>query len=313
MTALPEATFMAIAADRESGAAELAERGLDLAAAVAAAAPSAAEARARAAAVALRLAEVRPAMAPLGNWAAAFHSDLVAALGRGETPADAARSVRAEVGGRKRAVVEAVVATAREALAEARVVVTLGYSSTVAESLAALPGCRAVVAEARPGLEGRHLCQRLLAGGGFVTCITDAALALAAADADAVIIGADAIAPDGSAVNKTGSRLAALAAADARIPFYVLADGFKLDLRGHPTVEVMAPGEVWPEHPELCRNVPFETVPARLITAHLTDEGCVLPSAIGARAEALRTLWAAVTADTGLAERPDDDEDEPRE
>ena len=106
--------------------------------------------------------------------------------------------------------------------------------------------------------------------------ITDAELAHLAQRIDHVLLGADSITSDFAAINKVGSLAAALGAERAGVPCLVGADGFKLDPLHEAetvTLEEMAVEEVWPERPELCRNIYFEPVPKRLIGAFATERG----------------------------------------
>ncbi len=272
--------------DRERGAAELAEAGLRLMArACSERAAAGREAMlGEAAELVRRLAALRPSMAPLGNWAAAFHAALRESLmDAGATPADvplagACEAVLADLLARKAALSDALIAGAKPVLGRARGILTLSYSSTVEALLveAAAPDCLVIVAEARPLLEGRRLCRSLEAAGRRVRCITDAQIGLALADADMALIGADAVLGDLTVVNKAGSLFAALAARAQGKPCHAAADTFKIDplaSSADAVFEEMAADEVWPERPEICANVYFEPVPAELIALYLTEKG----------------------------------------
>ena len=62
--------------------------------------------------------------------------------------------------------------------------------------------------------------------GPFRRYITDAQGGLFD-QADAVLVGADALLADGTLVNKAGTYLLALAAKDQNVPFWVCAESFK--------------------------------------------------------------------------------------
>jgi len=140
-----------------------------------------------------------------------------------------------------------------------------------------VPGLqRVVIGEGRPRLEGRRLALAIEGNVPEVELITDGGLAHFAARVDHVILGADSICADGSAVNKTGSLATALGAKAAGVPCLIVADSYKLDPRHTAAtipLEEMAAEEVWSERPEMCRNVYFEPVPARLITAYVSEVG----------------------------------------
>lgn len=275
-----EAGLAAIASDRSSGSAELAAAGVALLVDVAAVASAArADPLPPCRAVARRLCALRPGMAAPGNWAAQLVTELAARTSEDRPWLGAAQAIeqrRAEIARRL------VVGTCDVLAPPCAKVLTLSYSSTIARAMAGLGRpIDVVVAEARPLFEGRKLAEELLGAGHRISMITDAAIAGAAGEVDAVLIGADAVCRDGAAINKTGSLAAALGAARARVPLYVVADRFKFepDRAGRDMpLERMDGGEIWPERPDRCRNVYFEPVPADLITAFITDCGVRTPA-----------------------------------
>lgn len=300
------ASLARIAADHDRGAAELAESGLEL---LEEACEQLAHGR-RAALpgktllaelrpVVARLFAVRPSMAPIGNAALDFLSELQRAAGRAR---DCRKSrpwhaVRERLEGRRKANLRALVEGAGGTLGGVGTLLTLSYSSTVtAILLHALPkGARIVVAESRPRLEGRRVVELLLGEGRNVLCITDAQLPLFAARADAVLIGADAVTADLAVINKVGSLAAALAARAAGRPFYAAAETGKINPRvtaAEIELEEKSGEEVWPAHAELCANVYFEPVPAALVTAYLTERGPLDAGAMSGEVERLRRLYA---------------------
>jgi translation initiation factor 2B subunit (eIF-2B alpha/beta/delta family) len=112
-----------------------------------------------------------------------------------------------------------------------------------------------------------------------VTYYLDAAIGHALQDADAVLVGADAVGPEW-VLNKSGTRLLAAAAAEQGVPVYVAATRDKFI--GAPVAERLviregAPDEVWHDAPPgiEVRNPYFEAVPLDLVTAILTDTGVV--------------------------------------
>ena len=103
--------------------------------------------------------------------------------------------------------------------------VTLSFSRSVCivvDSLARTRPVRMACSEGRPALEGRRLASRLAASGTPVTCFSDAAIGHALASADAVLVGADAVAPEWF-LNKSGTRMLAAAANQQGVPVYVVA------------------------------------------------------------------------------------------
>ncbi len=138
-----------------------------------------------------------------------------------------------------------------------------------------------IATESRPGMEGLHLAKQLGKLGIHTHYITDAQMGLFAPKADAILVGADSIIQDGSAISKSGSYLLSLAAAQARVPFYVCCENFKFSdasletakLENRNTVELNIP-----DSPLLqAHNIFFDITPHNLITAYITETGLVSP------------------------------------
>ncbi len=171
---------------------------------------------------------------------------------------------------------------------------TYSYSSTVIEVLGQDPPQRAIISEARPRNEGLRAARRLAEKGVSVTLITDAQMGLFVQEAEAAVVGADSIFPDGSLVNKIGTRLLALAAREAGVPFYVLSETLKVSARSAPKRFVAEEGnrkEVSREGWLQVRNVYFEVTPARLITGYITDEGVFKPQELHRYAQEAEHRW----------------------
>lgn len=159
-------------------------------------------------------------------------------------------------------------------------VVTLSNSSSVVVALTAIRTARPIrvsCSESRPALEGRQLAVTLAADGVPVTCFTDAAIAHALRDADAVLVGADAIAASWF-LNKSGTRMLAAAASQQGVPVYVVASRDKFvgeALAARLVIRSGDPGEVWDPPPPTIdvRNPYFETIPLDLVTAVISDIG----------------------------------------
>jgi ribose 1,5-bisphosphate isomerase len=159
-------------------------------------------------------------------------------------------------------------------------VVTLSYSRSVLDvllSLAPLRTLHVACSEGRPALEGRTLAARLAAAGVAVAIFSDGALGHALADAEAVVVGADAIGPD-CFVNKSGTRMLAAAASHQGVPCYVVAGRDKFvsrDVIARMPARRGAPGEIWPDPPDgvVVRNPYFEATPLDLIASLITDLG----------------------------------------
>lgn len=176
-------------------------------------------------------------------------------------------------------------------------VMSYSYSSTVIEILSRLKPRRVIISEGRPLGEGLAQARELRSAGIAITFITEAQMALFVQEADAVVVGADTILPDGSFINKIGTRLLALAAKDAGVPFYAVTE----------TLKVAAPSEPVPFAPEEgrlreitsarwleVRNVIYESTPRRLVTAYVTEEGLLKPTRIGSYVKLADKRWQAL-------------------
>jgi translation initiation factor eIF-2B subunit delta len=280
----------AIRQDRVYGARELALTALR---ALWATAPSASPQELRQAAQALALA--RPMMAAVANALAAAWAAIAE---RGHSPAPLQELMqRLEESPRR-------MAEAGRDLLPRGTVMTYSYSSTVIEVLGQVRPYRAIVSESRPLNEGLRTARRLAEQGISLTLITDAQMGLFVREAEAVVVGADSIFPDGSLVNKIGTRLLALAAREAKVPFYVLAETMKVSALSAPKRFVAEEGnrkEVSRETWLQVRNVYFEVTPARLVTAYITDEGVLRPRELRRYAQEAERRWRLLMASQGGA------------
>jgi translation initiation factor 2B subunit (eIF-2B alpha/beta/delta family)/isopentenyldiphosphate isomerase len=257
------------------------------------------------AAVAERLLSARPSMAAVGNRvnrAMAAASDATggddASDGSGVNAAAVERAAREGIERAYRAD-EAAAENAAEEIRGERVL-TLSRSGT---ALDALPAAEHVfVAESRPAREGVEVAERLAASGGnsdgsgpAVTLHTDAAIAsvLATEDVECVLVGADAILPDGRVVNKTGTRGAALAAEREDVPTYAVAASDKVRTDDTVHQEEGDPGEVYDGDAEIdALNPTFDATPADAISGVVTERGVLDEAEIADVVEELRELSA---------------------
>ncbi|WP_344366022.1 S-methyl-5-thioribose-1-phosphate isomerase [Streptomyces gobitricini] len=163
------------------------------------------------------------------------------------------------------------------------------------------------VDETRPLLQGARLTAYEAARSGMAyTLLTDNAAGslFAAGEVDAVLIGADRIAADGSVANKVGSYPLAVLARYHHVPFVVVAPITTIDLRtpdgasieveqraGQEVTELTAPPQVaaggvgpgagggLPVAPlgTQAYNPAFDITPPELVTAIVTEQGAVSP------------------------------------
>lgn len=204
----------------------------------------------------------------------------------------AAERVAREVDGAR----QRIAAAALPLLRGATRILTHCHSTTAVACLVAAarehPGLEVVVTETRPWRQGLLTSRALAEAGVQVAYIVDSAVAhmIASEGIDAVVVGADAVASDGSLVNKVGTHAALRLAADAGVPRHCAAGVHKFSRRPAAAIPVEQRGrdEVDPRH-ELhpgvrVLNPVFDVSPAALVTRYLTEEGPLDPRAAVARA-----------------------------
>lgn len=224
------------------------------------------------------LGTVRPSMTAIHNLVARWRTGVAEFDGDADALRAYAREQARAVRNWADAATDATVRCVIGRLGESGRVFTHSISSTVTRVLVRLPNQRfsAIVTEARPALEGWNLAATLAQEGLAVTYVTDAQAGIFVRQADAVLMGADAILADGSLVNKSGTYLIALAAREAGVPFYVCAESFKCTEETAETItlEEKSGSELRPPPvPGVrARNLYFEVTPASLITDWLSNE-----------------------------------------
>lgn len=231
---------------------------------------------------AMALLDARPSMAVLRNR-------VNRVMAGAEAPADVER---AAIEGIDRALAADEAAAAEAAAALGKTVLTLSRSGTVERALlAAEPAV--LVAESRPAAEGIGFAESLAASGLDVTICPDAAVGqlLADRDIETVVVGADTVRSDGAVVNKVGTRMAALAAANEDVPFLVACAADKIS---HDPTLHLEPGDaaaVYDGEADVAvANPTFDVTPAALIDGVLTDRGRLSAADVAAIAEEMAAL-----------------------
>jgi translation initiation factor 2B subunit (eIF-2B alpha/beta/delta family) len=173
--------------------------------------------------------------------------------------------------------------------------ILLDYSSTVAAVIEALhEGGRdpmPIILENRGAAGGIRYINQFLARGLDLRLAPDAAVEHVLSEASCVLIGCESLHCDGSVVNTMGSRPLARIAQALEVPVYCCADLFKLDLRSYAGTASLSTGRSYdfpgiheidiPPGRRVDAAVPaVELVPARFITAIVTEEGPVPPGAL---------------------------------
>ena len=180
-------------------------------------------------------------------------------------------------------------------------VATLSRSGTVREALARAEPEAVLVAESRPGREGVGVAETVAESlDAPVTLTTDAAFPhqLVEWGADTLLVGADAVLPDGRVVNKAGTRGAALSAALAGVDVVVAASVDKVRRDGDTDLEPRDPREVYGDSEGGegkstldVLNPTFDVTPADAVTV-VGEDGAFDP-AEAAAAHRRRGAWRA--------------------
>ncbi|NVM03456.1 MAG: NUDIX domain-containing protein [Candidatus Helarchaeota archaeon] len=156
---------------------------------------------------------------------------------------------------------------------------THSYSSTVIEVIKKLKdrNIEIYATESRPLFEGRKTAE-ILSDYVKVTIITDAKAGYIAKEVDGIIVGADSILQDGSLVNKMGTSLIALAAKEARVPFYTICNTRKFYLKSEYSKiepEEKDSNEVYEigDRKVSVKNTYFDITPSFYISGIITEKG----------------------------------------
>jgi translation initiation factor 2B subunit (eIF-2B alpha/beta/delta family) len=288
-----DARLAELAEDRVSGARELAGTFLNLVNEATAARAPVVDALVE---VARRIVPRQPSVAPILVGA----DRLFRAAERGGVDAVRAETAR-QIGDRARSLAF-IAETAADALASFKSVAILSWSSTVAEVLdrAGSKIARVVVAESRPGLEGRRAAQRAVFLGRRVEFVADAAFPALAATCDVLLVGADALAHKGL-VNKIGTAPAARAMRAKGRPVFACVEDLKivgaalasrLRVLSEPGVQLWSGAPAGVDLVNRC----FEATPLDLVTSVVTSTGAEPPTAAVERADAdpPSSLWSRV-------------------
>ena len=137
--------------------------------------------------------------------------------------------------------------------------------------------------ETRPFLQGRITARELVEAGIKTTLIVDSAARFFMNKIDMVIVGADAITSEGNVINKIGTSMIALAAKEARTPFYVVSELLKFDpatMYGeYEKIEERSAEEVWANPPKglIIRNPVFDVTRRDFIHGIICEEGIISP------------------------------------
>ena len=169
-------------------------------------------------------------------------------------------------------------------------ILTHCHSSSVTETLveAHRQGrrFRVIQTETRPKYQGRITARELVEAGIETTMIVDSAARHFMKGVDFVVVGCDAITSEGNVINKIGTSQVALAADEARIPFYVVSSLLKFDpvtIGGrYEAIEERGTEEIWDAPPAglMIRNPAFDVTRRDYIHGVVSEEGIISPHSV---------------------------------
>lgn len=192
---------------------------------------------------------------------------------------------------------ENIIASGLEVLKGKNIILTHCHSTSVEEILKKLhsqnQNLQVFATETRPLFQGRTTVEHLSKARVKVTMITDSQASFMVSQEDdqkidAVLIGADAILPDGSIINKVGSYGISLSAKEAKVPLYIVASLLKFTLK-EIKIEEREASELWQNPPEgvLIFNPAFDKVPEGHIKGIITEAGIVTPDSLSVKVSQL--------------------------
>lgn len=174
---------------------------------------------------------------------------------------------------------------------------TLEYGTALAPVYRAVEEALSVhvwVDETRPRSQGWLTAWELGRRDVPHTVVADTASGylLQSGEVDLVLVGADRVTRRGDVCNKIGTYLVALAAREARVPFYVATPSSSIDWSlsdgGQIPIEERSPDEVTHMHGRRlaplgtgARNPAFDVTPARLVSGLITERGICAASEHG--------------------------------
>jgi ribose 1,5-bisphosphate isomerase len=186
--------------------------------------------------------------------------------------------------------VERIVEIGAKRFHDGNVVLTHCHSSAVTATLIKAKengiNYSVIQTETRPKYQGRITGRELVEAGIDTTMIVDSAARHFMKEIDFVVVGSDAITSEGNVINKIGTSQVALAAHEARIPFYVVSTLLKFDpvtiYGDFETIEERDKSEIWDKPPMglKIRNPAFDVTRRDYIHGIITEEGVISPHSI---------------------------------
>jgi len=143
--------------------------------------------------------------------------------------------------------------------------------------------------ETRPLLQGRITSKKLLQVKIPTTMVADSSAGFLISHysgkdlmMDKIFLGADALLPDGSIINKIGSFSIGSVAYQEKVPLYIVTTLLKFYPKSWIKIERRSPKELWPNAPKDLKiiNFAFDCVPMKYITGIICEAGIIKPSQI---------------------------------
>jgi len=143
--------------------------------------------------------------------------------------------------------------------------------------------------ETRPLYQGRITSKKLLQAKIPTTMVADSSAGFLISHhsgkdlmMDKIILGADALLPDGSVINKIGSFGIGSIAYREKVPLYIATTLLKFHPKSWIKIERRSPKELWPNAPKNLKiiNFAFDRIPSKYITGIICELGIIKPSQI---------------------------------
>ena len=143
--------------------------------------------------------------------------------------------------------------------------------------------------ETRPLFQGRITSKKLLQAKIPTTMVADSSAGFLISHysgkdlmMDKIILGADAVLPDGSVINKIGSFSIGSIANQEKVPLYIATTLLKFYSKSWIKIERRPPKELWTNAPKNLKiiNFAFDIVPAKYIKGIICEAGIIKPKDI---------------------------------
>jgi ribose 1,5-bisphosphate isomerase len=161
-----------------------------------------------------------------------------------------------------------------------------GVTSTLIRAHEQGKNFKVIQTETRPKYQGRITAYELIEAGIDTTMVVDSAARHIMKEIDFALVGSDAITSEGNVINKIGTSQVALAAWEARVPFYVVSTLLKFDpvtIHGaYEAIEEREIDEIWENPPAGLKilNPAFDVTRRDYIHGLITEEGIISPHSI---------------------------------